>query len=218
MIYAIGEIALVVIGILLALQINNWNERRKDRIKERNILLEIRSTIQENILTVNTATQSLTESNRSNEIILEFLNDQLEYNDTLSHHFDRSRWPTLTVLEGLSNAGFREAEMIGLDIIQNSNLRKALILYFDKSMPQLISRYSRNSSGFANYDEHTRKILKDLGGPYALPIDKKSIKSDNFYRSIITTLYDNRKGLLRRNHRFEKQSLEIIELLNNELR
>ena len=30
--YAFGEIALVVIGILIALQINNWNEWRKDRI------------------------------------------------------------------------------------------------------------------------------------------------------------------------------------------
>jgi hypothetical protein len=27
--YAIGEIALVVIGILIALSINNWNEERK---------------------------------------------------------------------------------------------------------------------------------------------------------------------------------------------
>jgi hypothetical protein len=29
--YAIGEIALVVIGILIALQVNNWNEERKNR-------------------------------------------------------------------------------------------------------------------------------------------------------------------------------------------
>ena len=27
--YAIGEIALVMIGILLALQVNNWNEEKK---------------------------------------------------------------------------------------------------------------------------------------------------------------------------------------------
>ena len=33
LIYAIGEIVLVVIGILIALQINNWNENRKARIK-----------------------------------------------------------------------------------------------------------------------------------------------------------------------------------------
>ena len=37
MFYAIGEIILVVIGILIALQINNWNEQRKDRLKEKQI-------------------------------------------------------------------------------------------------------------------------------------------------------------------------------------
>ena len=33
-IYAIGETILVVVGILIALQINNWNESRKDRLHE----------------------------------------------------------------------------------------------------------------------------------------------------------------------------------------
>ena len=32
--YAIGEIVLVVIGILIALQINNWNEARKQNLKQ----------------------------------------------------------------------------------------------------------------------------------------------------------------------------------------
>ena len=32
--YAFGEIILVMIGILLALQVNNWNEERKSRDKE----------------------------------------------------------------------------------------------------------------------------------------------------------------------------------------
>jgi len=35
--YAIGEIILVVIGILIALQINNWNEQRKEKINERDL-------------------------------------------------------------------------------------------------------------------------------------------------------------------------------------
>lgn len=34
LLYAIGEIVLVVIGILIALQINNWNEQRKERGRE----------------------------------------------------------------------------------------------------------------------------------------------------------------------------------------
>ena len=36
--YAIGEIILVVIGILIALSINNWNDNRKNRISERELL------------------------------------------------------------------------------------------------------------------------------------------------------------------------------------
>ena len=35
--YAFGEIILVVIGILIALQINNWNENRKNKIKEKRV-------------------------------------------------------------------------------------------------------------------------------------------------------------------------------------
>ncbi len=38
LLYAFGEIVLVVIGILIALQINNWNENRKDIIQERTVL------------------------------------------------------------------------------------------------------------------------------------------------------------------------------------
>lgn len=38
LLYALGEILLVVIGILIALQINNWNEKRKTRILEQQLL------------------------------------------------------------------------------------------------------------------------------------------------------------------------------------
>ena len=40
--YAIGEIVLVVIGILIALQINTWNEERKIKIEEQKILKDLK--------------------------------------------------------------------------------------------------------------------------------------------------------------------------------
>lgn len=40
--YALGEIILVVIGILIALYINNWNEERKDRNTNRVLLNELK--------------------------------------------------------------------------------------------------------------------------------------------------------------------------------
>ena len=47
LLYALGEIALVMIGILLALQINNWNEAKKDAVDEAYILQEILGNLQE---------------------------------------------------------------------------------------------------------------------------------------------------------------------------
>ena len=39
--YAVGEVILVVIGILIALQINNWNENRKENIVEQTLLKQL---------------------------------------------------------------------------------------------------------------------------------------------------------------------------------
>ncbi|MBD10112.1 MAG: hypothetical protein CMC68_05100, partial [Flavobacteriaceae bacterium] len=46
--YALGEIILVVIGILIALQINNWNENRKKRQVELNYLERLIIDLREN--------------------------------------------------------------------------------------------------------------------------------------------------------------------------
>ncbi len=47
--YAIGEIVLIVIGILIAISINNWNEERKDRIKEQVILHQLKEEYESNL-------------------------------------------------------------------------------------------------------------------------------------------------------------------------
>ncbi len=49
LLYAIGEILLVMIGILLALQVNNWNEERKDKQSEIKILKGLEKDIVANI-------------------------------------------------------------------------------------------------------------------------------------------------------------------------
>jgi hypothetical protein len=52
--YAVGEIALVMVGILLALQVNNWNEQRKIRIAEQSILQNLRTELVLNIKNLET--------------------------------------------------------------------------------------------------------------------------------------------------------------------
>jgi len=53
LIYAIGEILLVVIGVLIALQINNWNEDRKERVLEDDYLAKISLNIEDDIIQYN---------------------------------------------------------------------------------------------------------------------------------------------------------------------
>ena len=45
--YAIGEIILIVIGILVALQINNWNTNRIEKQEEKQIYLQIKNKIED---------------------------------------------------------------------------------------------------------------------------------------------------------------------------
>ncbi len=52
--YAIGEIMLVVVGILIALQINTWNETRKNKRQERETLELLKGEYEENIHQLNT--------------------------------------------------------------------------------------------------------------------------------------------------------------------
>ena len=61
--YAIGEIILVVIGILIALQINNWNEHRKAKINEKDLYGRILVDLQ-------------IDENRINEHIVYYNKDQ----------------------------------------------------------------------------------------------------------------------------------------------
>ena len=47
--YALGEILLVVVGILIALQINNWNEGKRERKLEDEYLHKIALNIKDDI-------------------------------------------------------------------------------------------------------------------------------------------------------------------------
>ena len=47
--YAIGEIVLVVFGILIALQINNWNERRKIQSNQEKYLTLLKTEAENNL-------------------------------------------------------------------------------------------------------------------------------------------------------------------------
>lgn len=80
--YAIGEIVLVVIGILIALSINNWNEERKDAILEKKYLESIRKELEINIKTATSEKQFQDFQIHNVEVILNCLDNNCTDNQT----------------------------------------------------------------------------------------------------------------------------------------
>ena len=52
LLYALGEIALVMIGILLALRVNTWNQQRQDRIEEQKYLLRLEQDLETDLVRI----------------------------------------------------------------------------------------------------------------------------------------------------------------------
>ena len=71
--YAIGEIVLVVIGILIALQINNWNENRKLETKTQEYYKQLLEDLNNDIIS-------------TQKTIEEYNNHQKEYSNYISSY------------------------------------------------------------------------------------------------------------------------------------
>jgi len=81
--YAVGEIILVVIGILIALQINNWNENKKVNIYLNQVYAQIKKDLQTDTLNISENIESYSQKNKRLTDIIE-RNIPISYYDTIN--------------------------------------------------------------------------------------------------------------------------------------
>ncbi len=124
--YAIGEIILVMIGILLALQVNNWNNSRIDVSKEQAILKSLQTDFKANINNVDIAYNSFMEAYNASANLLEIIKDDSAINPSeIEHLLDEiiNKTKSLDIITGaideISNTGT-------FNLIRNPDLRKQL--------------------------------------------------------------------------------------------
>ena len=110
--YAIGEIALVVIGILIALQVNNWNEIRKQNNNGVNVLVKLEKEFIENQILLNKIIPLHKRTVYSNNRLLEFVspNPNQEKIDSLGYYvndlsFIPKYTPNKSVLNSVISSG-----------------------------------------------------------------------------------------------------------------
>ena len=145
LVYAIGEIVLVVIGILIALQINNWNEEKKEVQKEVQLLKELKASIVKDTFGLWSYESIVDVSEKSlKRIIKEF--EEKTYSDSLNFFFGgvfiKNEWTgTYATYETLKSEG--------LSIISNDTLRKEIIDLYEGAYPY-IKESEKNS--FMDYN------------------------------------------------------------------
>jgi len=123
--YAIGEIVLVVIGILIALQINNWNENRKIKITENTYIENINTDLKINLLSLEKFLTKRQETVNSVEAILDFFNEKrpLDINEFNFHCLTVMGWSPFeqhdNTYQELLNSG-------KLSILSNKTIKDSL--------------------------------------------------------------------------------------------
>jgi len=125
--YALGEIVLVVIGILIALQVNNWNQSRNLKKQEKILLAEIHAEFKYNKAELESNLLRYSESFSSLNKIIDLFPIDLETTnlDSLGIYLNR------TVFRGnydYSNTALQKIKMAtSYDIISNKELRNLLL-------------------------------------------------------------------------------------------
>ena len=125
--YAIGEIILVMIGILLALQVNNWNTARLESSKEQLVLKNLQTDFKANIKAFNEAFKSSSEAYNACNTLLEIIKTQ----DTIRNNEDIENLIDTIINEftslDLSDGSINEIINTGsLTIIKDVKLRNQL--------------------------------------------------------------------------------------------
>ena len=182
--YAIGEIVLVVIGILIALQINTWNQEYNKRIEEKEFLEDLKEDLERNMEVVMSDWSK--RSYVSCGIILDVLKNKTPYHDSLASHFHNTRIfadPTFTTssYEALKNKGF--------ELVSSKSLRKKIITLFEvtiKTMSERLLRIEGNTRPYFQVYIYENFESDPNNNAWLRPNDFGALINDQIYFNIIS--------------------------------
>ena len=227
LLYAIGEIFLVVIGILIALQINNWNQNRHLEKKEILILKSFETQFQNDISQLDESLKFYEGASKSIDIIILNLENKIPYNDSLNQHFYLS-----TRFYGdsdLDNNVFETLKSLGVDLIRNTDIRNRIVrLYedddewivnFELAYRDFLFNASQNIFN-TRFKEFWRGDYKDMtySNGEMIPLDFESLQTDQEYLYFIRTQKNQLGWMIYKP--IEETKAKIIELskdLNKEI-
>jgi hypothetical protein len=144
--YAIGEIALVMVGILLALQVSNWNQNRQKEALEIDLLKKLKEDLTSMNGDVSADLKTMRLGERSHFRIQDYIKENRSYKDSMSFDFhwlikDEYIYPVTSTYDLLKREG--------LHIVQNDSIRRGIQTAFENIFPRLV----RTNAFYPNIEE-----------------------------------------------------------------
>ena len=211
--YAIGEIILVVIGILIALQINNWNETRKSNIKEGIYLKGLKADLEQSksaLTRVIKKTDRVAKTIDTLVAMIKKSGDALTLNQIDSLTRISTGFTVFMTSEGVIN------DIIGsgkLDMISNNELRKNIASW--EADLRMIREYEDLGKKVSDkYSDHTSQYFDIVNGKFMKPAFL-DYKRSEFLKDYIMTnhmaqIFGNSMTL---NELYKEKSVAIDSLL-----
>jgi hypothetical protein len=194
--YAIGEIALVMIGILLALQVNNWNEIRKGQKFEQGILFLLDQNLESDSTLIS---KELFKSKLAIELTNRLLDQvsQKNYNDSLN--FWMGKIISFERFKSKSSA-FEVLKSKGIDNISDKKLQILLMSYYDESLLQLDESLHDVLNSFnMDWIPVVKQEFSDFKWQeYLIPNDPKAFFEEPTTKVLFKLYKDNRAGQVRK--------------------
>lgn len=162
--YAVGEIFLVVIGILIALQINTWNELRKTRQYELKMLKELKITLEKDRGYFSSQIPRLTQKQKAANRLLAMVENKEENLDTLNKYFSDLRFDILFQY----NAGaYGSIKSGGIDKISNDSIRAKMADIYEFLIPRSEKIFENLSSS----DPVETELVEQLTKRVIIPLE-----------------------------------------------
>jgi len=212
--YAIGEIVLVVLGILIALQINNWNEERKQSKLEESTLMELRANLLADIEDFQADINGYRTAANSCKNVIDFIDGKIPYHDSLNVHLGKIR------IQGVfspTKVAYENLKLSGIKLISNDSLRNTISNLYEVQYKYmegyLEAEYQLDNQVLSEY--YTKEMQEYSPFRYAKPVDEENLIHHQEFRNLLVhrkmKIEDWFHSLYERNSRRASQVVEMID-------
>ena len=186
LLYAVGEIVLVVIGILIALSINNWNTEKKSLQRQNALLAQMKNNLEDNLVQFRYVENAYVSKRESIKIVLNHIHNKEKLQDSISYYFygpHRSGPPNLTI------SAYETFKSSGLDIIKSDKLREKIINHYEVVYAEYFETIEKGLDSWetvmiASYYSQNFSIINDK---FITPNNYEFLFSDQKFLNILTS-------------------------------